>query len=156
MVENVTAQQAWDAVRDDPRAQVVDVRTDAEWAYVGVPDLGEAGKRTVLIPWQFFPSMQVNGAFAGALAPLLRPDDAVWTHDFHLFPLGAELRRRGCRQRMGFFLHVPFPPHAVFSGLPRSAGSSCFSSPSLPSLKPGVTRSWSLLSLNCSAVAAPT
>ena len=62
----------------------------------------------------------VNAAFAAALAPLLRPDDAVWAHDFHLFPLGAELRRRACRQRLGFFLHVPFPPHAVFSGLPRS------------------------------------
>ena len=63
----------------------------------------------------------VNAAFAGALAPLLRPDDIVWTHDFHLFPMGAELRRRGCRQRLGFFLHVPFPPPAVFAGLPRSA-----------------------------------
>jgi trehalose 6-phosphate synthase len=61
----------------------------------------------------------VNAAFAGALAPLLRPDDLVWAHDFHLFPLGAELRRRACRQRLGFFLHVPFPPHAVFSALPR-------------------------------------
>lgn len=67
MVENVTSQQAWDAVRDDPRAQVVDVRTDAEWAYVGVPDLGEAGKRAVLIPWQSFPSMQVNGHFTEQL-----------------------------------------------------------------------------------------
>jgi trehalose 6-phosphate synthase len=62
----------------------------------------------------------VNAAFAKALAPLLRPDDAVWAHDFHLFPMGAELRRLGCRQRLGFFLHVPFPPHAVFSGLPRA------------------------------------
>ena len=64
---------------------------------------------------------EVNAAFAAALAPLLRPDDTVWAHDFHLFPLGCELRRRDCRQRLGFFLHVPFPPHAVFSGLPRSA-----------------------------------
>lgn len=64
MVENVTARQAWDALREDPRAQVVDVRTDAEWAYVGLPDLGEAGKRPVLIPWQAFPSMQVNPHFA--------------------------------------------------------------------------------------------
>ena len=62
---------------------------------------------------------EVNAAFARALAPLLRPDDAVWAHDFHLFRLGAELRRQGCGQRLGFFLHVPFPPHAVFSALPR-------------------------------------
>lgn len=63
----------------------------------------------------------VNAAFATALAPLLRADDLVWVHDFHLFPLGAELRGHGCRQRIGFFLHVPFPPHAVIQGLPRSA-----------------------------------
>jgi len=63
---------------------------------------------------------KVNAAFAAALAPLLRPDDLVWVHDFHLFPLGAKLRRRGCRQRLGFFLHVPFPPHALFTALPRA------------------------------------
>lgn len=63
---------------------------------------------------------RVNAAFAAALAPLLQPDDLVWAHDFHLFPLGAELRRRRCRQRLGFFLHVPFPPYALFTALPRS------------------------------------
>jgi len=42
--------------------QVVDVRTDAEWAYVGLPDLTEAGKQPILIPWQFA-SGQVNAAF---------------------------------------------------------------------------------------------
>jgi trehalose 6-phosphate synthase len=62
----------------------------------------------------------VNDAFAAALAPLLRADDLVWVHDFHLVPLGAALRARGCRQRIGFFLHVPFPPHGVVQGLPRS------------------------------------
>jgi trehalose 6-phosphate synthase len=63
---------------------------------------------------------EVNAAFAAALAPLLRPDDLVWVHDFHLFPLGAELRRRGARQRLGFFLHVPFPPFDVVNALPRA------------------------------------
>lgn len=63
---------------------------------------------------------EVNAGFAAALTRLLRPDDTVWVHDFHLFPFGAELRRQGCRQRLGFFLHVPFPPHAVFAGLPRA------------------------------------
>ncbi|HEX8928161.1 MAG TPA: trehalose-6-phosphate synthase, partial [Actinomycetota bacterium] len=62
---------------------------------------------------------EVNAAFARALAPLLREDDLVWAHDFHLFPLGADLRALGCRQRIGFFLHVPFPPHALFCALPR-------------------------------------
>jgi len=62
----------------------------------------------------------VNAAFATALASLLRPDDQVWVHDFHLFPLGAELRARGCRQRLGFFLHVPFPPYDLLCALPRA------------------------------------
>jgi trehalose 6-phosphate synthase len=62
----------------------------------------------------------VNAAFARSLMPLLVPDDEVWVHDFHLFPLGAELRRRGSRHRIGFFLHVPFPPRALWTVLPRS------------------------------------
>jgi trehalose 6-phosphate synthase len=60
----------------------------------------------------------VNRRFAEALARLLRPDDVVWVHDFHLLPLGAELRRLGCRQPLGFFLHVPFPPTEVVATLP--------------------------------------
>nr|WP_270939115.1 trehalose-6-phosphate synthase [Roseomonas sp. MO-31] len=63
---------------------------------------------------------RVNAAFAAALAPLLRPDDVIWVHDFHLFLLAAELRALGCRQRIGFFLHVPFPPRQVFLGLPNA------------------------------------
>ncbi|MDQ2762006.1 MAG: trehalose-6-phosphate synthase, partial [Pseudomonadota bacterium] len=43
----------------------------------------------------------VNRRFAAALAPLLRPDDLVWVHDYHLIPLGAELRARGVVNRIG-------------------------------------------------------
>ena len=63
MVENIAPTQAWDAIKANPQAQLVDVRTDAEWNFVGVPDLAEAGKQVVLIPWQVYPAMQVNGAF---------------------------------------------------------------------------------------------
>lgn len=63
---------------------------------------------------------RVNAAFAKALAPLLRPDDTIWVHDFHLFLMAAELRALGCRQKIGFYLHVPFPPRAVFAGLPNA------------------------------------
>ena len=61
----------------------------------------------------------VNERLAGALAPMLRPDDVLWVHDFHLFPFAAALRRLGCRRRIGFFLHVPFPPAALFDALPQ-------------------------------------
>jgi len=61
----------------------------------------------------------VNTRFATSLLPLLRPDDVLWVHDFHLFPFAAALREAGCRQRIGFFLHVPFPPAALFEALPQ-------------------------------------
>lgn len=67
MVENVSPRQAWEALGTDPKAQMVDVRTDAEWAYVGLPDLTTTGKQPVLIPWQRFPSMQVNEGFVEQL-----------------------------------------------------------------------------------------
>jgi trehalose 6-phosphate synthase len=60
----------------------------------------------------------VNRRFARALAPLLRPDDLIWAHDYHLFPLASELRKLGVRQRIGFFLHIPFPPADLLAALP--------------------------------------
>ncbi len=61
---------------------------------------------------------RVNANFAKALFPLLRPDDVIWVHDYHLIPLGAELRRLGVKNRIGFFLHIPFPAKEVFLALP--------------------------------------
>ena len=61
---------------------------------------------------------RVNRRFAESLVPQLRLDDTVWVHDFHLFPLGAELRQLGWAGRIGFFLHVPFPSVDTFSILP--------------------------------------
>jgi len=60
----------------------------------------------------------VNRRFASALASLLREDDLVWIHDYQLFPLGQMLRDLGVRCRIGFFLHVPFPPPSIFTTLP--------------------------------------
>ena len=61
---------------------------------------------------------RVNANFARALLPLLRPDDVIWVHDYHLIPLGAELRKLGVKNRIGFFLHIPFPAKEVFLALP--------------------------------------
>lgn len=61
---------------------------------------------------------RVNALLADALAPLLRPDDVVWVHDYHMIPMGEELRRRGAAQRIGFFLHTPFPALGVLDALP--------------------------------------
>lgn len=61
---------------------------------------------------------RVNQMFARKLASLLRPDDIIWVHDYHLIPLAAELRAMGCRQRMGFFLHIPLPPPLILAAVP--------------------------------------
>jgi trehalose 6-phosphate synthase len=61
---------------------------------------------------------RVNRQLARALAPLLREDDLVWVHDYHLIPLAAELRALGCRQRIGFFLHIPLPPPLILAAMP--------------------------------------
>jgi len=61
---------------------------------------------------------RVNQHFATELAKILRPDDLVWVHDYHLIPIAEELRQRGFANRIGFFLHVPFPAPEVVTVLP--------------------------------------
>jgi rhodanese-related sulfurtransferase len=67
MIENIGPKQVWHVLQTNPSARLVDVRTNAEWAYVGLPDLSEAGQEPILIPWQIFPTMQVNGDFVDHL-----------------------------------------------------------------------------------------
>ena len=62
---------------------------------------------------------RVNSKFATALSPLLKRDDLIWIHDFHLIPLASELRKLGHQQTMGFFLHIPFPPPDILSAVPQ-------------------------------------
>jgi trehalose 6-phosphate synthase len=61
---------------------------------------------------------RVNERFAETVQPLIDPDDLVWVHDYHLIPLGAQLRERGLRNRIGFFLHIPWPPARLMTSLP--------------------------------------
>ncbi|HYI30253.1 MAG TPA: trehalose-6-phosphate synthase, partial [Bradyrhizobium sp.] len=61
--------------------------------------------------------MRVNDHFAECLHNVLKPDDIVWVHDYHLLPLAKALRDRGHRNRIGFFLHVPFPPPELITAL---------------------------------------
>jgi len=62
---------------------------------------------------------RVNARFAQALLPLLRDDDELWVHDYHLIPFAQALRAMGVKQRIGFFLHIPFPSREVLVTLPR-------------------------------------
>jgi trehalose 6-phosphate synthase len=62
--------------------------------------------------------MRVNEFFASNLEKVLRPDDEIWVHDYHLIPLAKALRERGHKNRIGFFLHVPCPPPEILTALP--------------------------------------
>jgi trehalose 6-phosphate synthase len=61
---------------------------------------------------------RVNELFARTLAAHIAADDVVWVHDYHLIPLAASLRALGLRNRIGFFLHIPWPPADLFVALP--------------------------------------
>jgi rhodanese-related sulfurtransferase len=118
MVENVPPAQVWEALRSNPQAQLVDVRTDAEWTYVGLTDLGEAGKQPLLLPWQVFPRMTVNAEFIAQMR------QAGITPDHHIYFLCRSgvrsLAAAQAAQAAGF-------PHAYnvadgFEGPPDSDG----------------------------------
>jgi trehalose 6-phosphate synthase len=61
---------------------------------------------------------RVNEFFAKRLEKVLRPDDVLWVHDYHLLPLARALHERGHKNKIGFFLHVPCPPPEILTALP--------------------------------------
>jgi trehalose 6-phosphate synthase len=63
---------------------------------------------------------RANERFAETVLPLIEPEDLIWVQDYHMFPLGKELRRRGVKNRMGFFLHIPWPPRRLLVTLPEA------------------------------------
>lgn len=64
---------------------------------------------------------RVNALLADKLLPLLEEDDVLWIHDYHLLPFAHELRQRGVKNQIGFFLHIPFPTPEIFNALPPHA-----------------------------------
>ncbi|HEX4532944.1 MAG TPA: trehalose-6-phosphate synthase [Rhizomicrobium sp.] len=62
--------------------------------------------------------MRVNNTFADQLEKVLKPDDIIWVHDYHLIPLAKALRDRGFMNRIGFFLHIPLPPPEILTAMP--------------------------------------
>lgn len=61
---DIAPTEAWRILQEEPRSMLIDVRTPAEWNYVGVPDLSALGKKPLFVPWLHFPSMELNTAFA--------------------------------------------------------------------------------------------
>jgi rhodanese-related sulfurtransferase len=64
---DVSVRAAWDGLAGSAAATLVDVRTKAEWVYVGVPMLTSLGKSTLLIEWDQFPTGQLVPDFVGRL-----------------------------------------------------------------------------------------
>jgi rhodanese-related sulfurtransferase len=63
---DVTARQAFEALQGNPSAVLVDVRTTAEWSFVGVPRLA-APQQPLFVEWQAYPTMQTNARFVAEL-----------------------------------------------------------------------------------------
>ncbi|NIA70238.1 alpha,alpha-trehalose-phosphate synthase (UDP-forming) [Pelagibius litoralis] len=75
-------------------------------------DLAEFSRKT----WAGY--QRVNAHFAHRLQPLLRDTDTIWVHDYHFTLLAENLRSAGCKQKLGFFLHIPWPALPILAALP--------------------------------------
>lgn len=70
-IVDVDVQEVWKRLQEDPAAVLIDVRTRAEWSYVGVPELSSTGKQPILIEWQTFPDNRVDPGFVERLSETL-------------------------------------------------------------------------------------
>lgn len=70
-IVDVDVREVWKRLQEDPAAVLIDVRTRAEWAYVGLPELSSIGKRPFLIEWQSFPESRVDPGFVEHLSDML-------------------------------------------------------------------------------------
>jgi rhodanese-related sulfurtransferase len=80
-IEQVSVEETWARLKSDVGSVLIDVRTIAEWAYVGLPDLSSIGKRPVLVEWQGFPDSRLNTAFVERVIESLGPIGADRTSE---------------------------------------------------------------------------
>lgn len=93
-IDDVAVNEVWARLKSDPKAVLIDVRTQAEWAFVGLPDISELGKCVLTQEWQTFPQGQVDPQFAIRLEAALA--HAGVTKDDEIF----FICRSGGRSRM--------------------------------------------------------
>lgn len=68
---NITPKEAWSLLEVHPQAQLVDVRTAPEWAFVGLPDLSSLDKRVITLSWRVYPEMNIDPSFSERLNQFL-------------------------------------------------------------------------------------
>lgn len=86
-VFEVSPEECWDSLKKSKQAVLIDVRTEAEWAFVGIPDLSEIGHEMHCIEWQGYPQMTPNPQFADLVLEAL--DTATVSEIFFLCRSGA-------------------------------------------------------------------
>ena len=75
---DVSPDTAWEILQDDPTAKLVDVRTQPEITFVGLPDLSALGKAVVTVPWKTYPGMTANPRFVDDVVDAgVRAEDTV-------------------------------------------------------------------------------
>ena len=76
---DLTAQESWDRLSQSGPGHLIDVRTKAEWDFVGLPDLRELGRTLQMISWQVYPQMAVDADFVGKVAATgVRPGEPIY------------------------------------------------------------------------------
>jgi rhodanese-related sulfurtransferase len=93
-IQDVPVRDVWETLKTDPTAIMIDVRTRAEWTFVGLPDLAAMGKRIVTLEWQTFPENSVDPAFSQRLKTALAGQGADTTTPMYF------ICRSGGRSRM--------------------------------------------------------
>jgi rhodanese-related sulfurtransferase len=105
---DATPDACWQALQGGKEVVLVDVRTQAEWTFVGVPDLRPLGKSPILVEWQRYPGMAVNQSFVAEL--------------------GAELRKRGASETtpVYFLCRTGGRSRAAAEAMTAAGFGSCF------------------------------
>ncbi len=76
VVADVSPRQAWECLKNEPLSELVDVRTQPEWVFSGIPDLSSLNRRLHMVSWKLYPSFSQNGNFLEELRASLGTDSS--------------------------------------------------------------------------------
>jgi rhodanese-related sulfurtransferase len=100
-VAEVSSEEAWARLQQNPSAVLIDVRTQAEWNFVGVPDLSSLSREPVFIEWQSFPTGTMNSAFVETLSERLEQAGVDPSQDLYFLCRSGSRSRSAAMAMMG-------------------------------------------------------